>query len=206
MTFTSESFIVGLAGGSASGKSTFCSALHHELASGKPALLIQSISTDRYFLPDSKIPRFLSPSTGLETPDYNRPDSIDVERLVLDLNLISRSPEHPDVILLEGLMILHIAQVRQCLSLRLFIELEGEQRALRRLIRNIGHSYDPIINHDPQSIANYYLESAYMGHERFIEPSRRFADLTIRGDSDFTRTAPMVAAVIRDRLMVDSIH
>mgnify|MGYP000569068393 CR=1 FL=1 len=201
MTHTSRSFIVGLAGGSASGKSTLAAALTNQLASG-PNLTVRSISTDAYFLPDERIPRFRSPSTGLDTPDYNRPDSIDVPRLTRDLREHSMAPNHPDVILLEGLMVLHLEEIRALLDLRVFIELEGEKRALRRLVRNLGHAYDPINRHDPASIANYYLESAWVGHEKYIEPSRRFADLIVRGDGDFNRTAALLAAVIRSQVIM----
>jgi uridine kinase len=201
-----RSTLVGLAGGSASGKSTFSQALVKCLQTGLPEISVDVISTDRYFLPDDKIPRFVSPSTGLETPDYNRPDSIDVGRLLDDMDQRCQATDHPSVLLVEGLMVLHLAEVRERLDLRLFIELEGEKRALRRLVRNIGHTYDPITQHDPQSIATYYLESAYIGHHQYIEPSRIYADLTLRGDSDFNRTAPMLAAVIRQQVMIHSTH
>ena len=102
----------------------------------------------------------------------------------------------PDVLLLEGLMVLHIPDIREQLDLRLFVELDADTRALRRLVRNIGHQHDPIPDHSPQSIANYYLESAKVGHMRYIEPSVIYADLIVRGDADFGRVAPMVAAVI----------
>lgn len=200
MTTSPRSYIVGLAGGSASGKSTFAASLLKHLGEGNPVVCAQSISTDAYFLPDERIPRFISPSTGLSTPDYNRPDSIDTPRLVRDLQERSTAPGHPEVILLEGLMVLHLDEVRANLDLRVFVELEGEKRALRRLIRNLGHTYDPIINHDPASIANYYLESGWVGHEKYIEPSRRYADLIVRGDGDFNRTAAMLADVIRCRV------
>jgi hypothetical protein len=53
-------------------------------------------------------------------------------------------------------------------------------------------------SNDPVSIARYYRECARVGHARYVEPSRVFADLILRGDSDFARTAPLAAAVIRD--------
>ena len=93
-------------------------------------------------------------------------------------------------------MVLHIPELLQRLDLRLFIELDADQRALRRLMRNIGHNHDPYDDNSPQSIANYFLESAKVGHEKYVEPSRRCADLILRGDGDFTRTAPMVAMLV----------
>lgn len=164
------------------------------------ALRADLISTDDYFLPDDKIPRFHSPTSGRETPDYNRPDSIDAGSLRRDIRALSSKDGRADVLLVEGLMVLHLPEIRELFDLRLFLELEGEYRALRRLVRNLGEVYDPISDHSARSIANYYLESALVGHRKYVEPSRVHADLILRGDGDFTRTAPMVAAIVRERL------
>jgi uridine kinase len=196
-TSPSHSYIIGLAGGSAAGKSTFAEALLAALLCGTPPLSATLVSTDAYFLPDERIPRFHSPSTGLDTPDYNRPDSIDAGQLLSDIAALAAALEHPHVLLVEGLMVLYREDIRQILDLRLFLELEGEVRALRRLVRNLGGEFDPINKNDPASTANYYLESAWVGHGKYVEPSRRYADLILRGDGDFTRTAGMVADVVR---------
>lgn len=195
-----HSLIVGIAGGSASGKSTFSQYLVEILQRSHPPVSIRRICTDAYFLPATSIPKYLSPSTGLETPDYNRPDSIDCQKLITDLDDIRSAADHPDILILEGLMVLHIPDVRQRLDLRLFIELEPEARALRRLVRNLGKTYDPIVDNSASAIANYYLESAAVGHRQYIEPSRVYADIILRGDGDFQRTASLVADVIRARL------
>ncbi len=195
-----RSYLIGLAGGSASGKSTFAGALLDFLRSGQPSLRAELISTDAYFLPDTSIPRFRSPSTGRDTPDYNRPDSIDAAQLHADIRTAAAAPQHPDILLVEGLMVLHLPDIRRLFDLRLFLELEGEKRALRRLMRNLGEAYDPIIDSGAASIANYYLESAYIGHHKYVEPSRVHADLILRGDADFTRTAALLADLVRERL------
>ncbi len=204
MKYNSSTFIIGLAGGSASGKSTFCEALVHALAGGSPPLSTAVISTDAYFLPHDVIPRFVSPTRGEALPDYNRPDSIDVNRLLVDLAARSSAPGHPDVLVVEGLMVLHLPEVRERLDLRLFIELDADQRALRRLVRNLGHDYDPIADGSAEGIANYFLESAKVGHEKYVEPSRRFADLILRGDGDFQRSASMTADIVRGRIIAAS--
>lgn len=197
---TCSSFIAGIAGGSASGKSTFTSALARCFGGENPPLSIKVISTDDYFLPNETMPHFQSVAAGQELPDYNRPDSIDCARLVSDLKTLSQAEDRPDVILLEGLMVLHLPEVRERLDLRLFIELDAEERALRRLVRNLKQRGDPLPNHEPSTIAAYYLESARVGYWRYIEPSRAYADFILRGDGDFERTAALVAAMIRARL------
>ncbi len=195
---TPHAYLIGLAGGSASGKTTFAQALLHRLTHAQPALRAELLSTDAYFLPAGQIPTFVSPSTGLETPHYNRPDSLNLPALLADLNARRQStPKAADVILLEGLMVLAIPQLRELCDLRLFLDAPGEVRALRRLVRNLGHSYDPIVGQDAAAIANYYLESAWVGHEQFVQPSRVYADFLLRGDGDFQRSASLIAALVR---------
>ncbi len=190
------SFLIGLAGGSASGKSTFAGALVAALRAARPALVVEKISTDDYFLPNETMPSFYSPTRGASLPDYNRPDSLDAAALLRDLDARRAAPTCPDILLIEGLMVLHLPEIRERLDLRLFIELDADQRALRRLVRNLGQQYDPLDDNSAQAIANYFLESAKVGHEKYVEPSRRCADLILRGDGDFRRIAPMVAVMV----------
>jgi uridine kinase len=193
------SITIGIAGGSASGKSTFSQELVRILSSAPP-LSSATISTDDYFLPHELMPRFFSPSRQIHMPDYNQPDSIDLPLLITDINKVLSGGTPPDVFIIEGLMVLYIPQIRELLDLRLYIELDADQRALRRLVRNLGMDNDSLdgIN-TPQTIANYFLESAKVGHERFVDPSRIYADLILRGDGDHVRTAAMIAAIVREK-------
>jgi uridine kinase len=190
--------VVGLAGGSASGKTTFVSTLAPILEKGPPPLRVEILSMDRYFYRGAENgPTFVSPSTGEVRPDNNHPDSADNARLCADLDARRSAPDAPDVLIVEGLMALHVPAVRERLDLRLFLELDADERALRRLLRDTGAG--PRGGGDPQFVATYYRECARVGHARYVEPSRVHADLILRGDADFGRIAPLVAAVIRDR-------
>lgn len=193
-------FVIGIAGGSASGKSTFT----HELISVlllPPAIKVKAVSTDGYFWPDEKMPQFFSPTRQCRMPDYNHPESIDLQGLisVIDEHLVATHQE--EIVIIEGLMVLFHPELRERCDLRIFIELDPDQRALRRLIRNIGTENDPLGGvGTPETIANYFLESAKIGHERYVEPSRKHADLILRGDGNFSRTARMVSEIIRANL------
>ncbi len=191
-----RSLLVGIAGGSASGKSTFAAALARALAEANPPVRAEVVGTDRYFRSgEPDYPTFISPSTGRARPDDNHPDSVDHARLAADLDRRSRAAGAPQVLIVEGLMVLHVPAIRERLDLRLFVELDADERALRRLLRNLEADMG-----DAQTIATYYRESARVGHARYVEPSRVYADLIVRGDSDFSRTAPMVAAIVCARL------
>ena len=189
---------MGIAGGSASGKTTFVTELARTLAESASPPRTEVIGMDRYFYRGQNGgPTFTSPSTGETLPNNNVPGSADNAKLVLDLDALSISKDAPDVILLEGLMTLHVESIRARCDLKLFIDLEADLRAMRRMIRDMtGVRGNP----DPVFISTYYRECARVGHAEYVEPSRAFADLILRGDSDFSRTAPFVADVILKRI------
>ena len=99
----------------------------------------------------------------------------------------------PDALIVEGLMALHVEEIRKRLDMRVFIELEADVRALRRLLRDMNGGRGST---DPQWIATYYQECARVGHNAYVEPSRVYADLIVRGDADFARVAPLLAGAI----------
>lgn len=186
--------VVGIAGGSASGKSTFVGALKRHLEEQATSPHVELLSADAFFWADkSQGPKFTSPSTGEEHFNFNHPDALDLQQLLTRITVRSTSADAPHVLVVEGLMLLHIPEIRQLLDVRVFIELEPDVRALRRLLRDAQGGRGTTDHH---WIANYYLESARIGHNLFIEPSRVHADLIIRGDSDFSRTAPLLSAAI----------
>ncbi len=191
-----RAFLVGIAGGSASGKSTLAAALTQALGEGRPPLRCQIINTDRYFRQHEPDAPSVTLPNGEQHFDYNRPDSVDCARLADDLERLCRGADMPDVVLVEGLMVLCAPEICPHLDLRLFIELDADERALRRLLRNLGPA-SPIDMSKGQWIADYYNASARVGHIRYVEPSRVRADLILRGDADFARVAPMVAAIVR---------
>jgi uridine kinase len=192
--------VVGIAGGSASGKSTLAVALSDFLTRDEPQRRVEILSADAFFKQDkTQAPVFVSPSTGEEHLNRNHPDSTDNPRLIaaIEAHMLA---EASDVLLVEGLMVLQITEIREKLDLRLFIELDADERALRRLLRDMKGGR---ASTDPQFIAAYYLECARVGHYHFVEPSRSHADLIVRGDADFKRVVPMLAAVIQTRLHTD---
>jgi uridine kinase len=189
--------IVGIAGGSASGKSTLAAALADALNAleGRRTAVV---AADRYMYRDrTRGPTFVSPSSGAVMFNANHPESVEWERLLRDLDAQLLEADGPAIILVEGLMVLHEPQMRQRLDLRLFVELDADERALRRLLRDMHNGRG---NGDPVGIATYYRECARVGHAQYVEPSRVHADLILRGDADWTRLQPLLLAVIEERL------
>jgi uridine kinase len=194
-----NSLIVGIAGGSASGKTTFTAALQASFASKYPEVSLLALGMDRYFYRGAHGgPVFTSPTSGESLPNNNHPNSADNARLIADLQSMSTAPDAPDLIIVEGLMTLHVDELRALLDIKIFVELDADVRALRRLLRDMNGGRG---NTDPAWIAQYYRECARVGHNAYVEPSRAYADLIIRGDSDFDTIAPIVAAAIHSKLV-----
>ena len=193
-----QCLLVGIAGGSASGKTTLTQALASRLTVCDPPVQVEIIGMDRYFYRGRHPgPVFVSPSSGESLPDNNHPDSADNARLTVDIDARRAADDAPEIILLEGLMALHIPELRERCDLRLFIDLDADVRALRRLLRDMtGVRGNP----DPAFISTYYQECARVGHNLYVQPSREYADLIIRGDSDFSRISQMVAGLLRSRM------
>jgi uridine kinase len=202
-----RSFRVGVAGGSASGKSALVNALVNELSNRRPALQALVLRADDYFFNDiSAMPTFVLSPTGQRVPDHNQPDSADYPRLIADVDTRSAAGDAPDVLIVEGLMVLYVPELCHRFDLRVFVELDADERALRRMVRNMERQDDPVTKHDPRLIAAYYLESARVGHARYVEPSRVYADLILRGDADLARSSAFIADILCARVRGESIQ
>jgi uridine kinase len=184
--------VVGIAGGSASGKTTIATALKSQLeAAGER---VDVLACDPYMHHDlDRGPTFRAVATGALTFDCNQPESIDWAAVLRDLDARTSASDAPDVLLVEGLMVLHIDAVRERLDLRLFVELDADERALRRMLRDMSSTRGL---DDPAEIAAYYLASARGGHARWVEPSRVHADLILRGDGPMDRIGPLLVAAV----------
>ncbi|MCJ7548368.1 MAG: hypothetical protein MUQ30_01635, partial [Anaerolineae bacterium] len=107
------SLVVGIAGGSASGKSTFTAALLEALPVLCPGAGVRVMHSDRYFrVGTPEMPMFVSPSSGKRQPDMNHPDSIDTQRMLVDLDALARAEDAPDILILEGHLVLCWPEVR----------------------------------------------------------------------------------------------
>lgn len=169
--------IIGVAGGSASGKSTFAQLLANAIH--EKGISVKNVSMDSYFLPDEKLPVSKSPvNSSKEYRDYNHPDSFDLQLLNKDIDAFAKNGEY-SVIIIEGLLTLWETELRNKLSLKLFIDCPSDIRIVRRLKRNMqyGLSFD--------EIADVYVNLVRYRHEEFVEPTKNQADLIIDGSSDF---------------------
>jgi uridine kinase len=189
--------IIGIAGGSAAGKSTLTLALVDTLRQ-QSAHRVAMITSDHYLNSIHPCaPTFVYSTTGERLFNADHPDAIEWEALLRDLDALLAREDAPDIVFLEGHLILHEPSVRARMHIRLFVDLDADERVLRRLLRDI---HSGRVNPDPMFIANYYRECARVGHAQYIEPSRVHADLIVRGDADWQRLRPLLLAMIAAQL------
>ncbi len=200
-------FLIGVAGGTGSGKTTVARKIYDALHLDSAVLLDQ----DAYY-------RELSHLSLEERSQVNfdHPDAFDSDLLVEHLKelAIGRAIEKPlydfsrhtrsadsvrveprDVIVLEGILALAEPAVRDLLDLKIFVDADADIRFIRRLERDMeerGRSLDDVVQQ--------YLSTVRPMHFEFVEPSKRYADIILpRGGHNESGIAVIVARV-RERL------
>jgi uridine kinase len=179
--------IIGIAGGTGSGKTTVARSVIDRLGSDK----VTFISQDNYY----KDQPHLS-FAEREAINYDHPFAFDndllVEHLkrlkegisviapVYDFTIHARSSTETlelkpnNIVILEGLHVLSEEKLRPLLNIKVFVDTDPDVRILRRVLRDIEERGRTI-----HSIHDQYLNTVKPMHEAFIEPSKKYADLII---------------------------
>lgn len=179
--------IIGIAGGSASGKSSIAKVLKDEFKDSQSVVILRM---DDYYNDQSDLPmekRLLT--------NYDHPFAFDIELLVSDLkklkareivkkpvyDFMNHTRSHftetiqpSDVIVVEGLMTLDIEDVRNMLDIKVFVDTAADIRFIRRLIRDVNKR-----GRDMDNVIDQYINTVRVMHDQFIEPSKRYADIII---------------------------
>jgi uridine kinase len=178
--------VIGIAGGSGSGKTSVTKAIYEQFK-GHSILLLEQ---DYYYKDQSHIPM----EQRLQT-NYDHPLAFDNELLiehmkqllqyqsinkpVYDYKLHTRSNEiiyvePKDVIILEGILVLEDERLRDLMDIKLFVDTDADIRIIRRMLRDIkerGRSLDSVIDQ--------YLSVVRPMHNQFTEPTKRYANIII---------------------------
>ena len=182
-----KSVIIGIAGGSASGKSSISRRLKERYENTNSVVIIRQ---DDYY----KDQKNKTMEERVKT-NYDHPFAFDndlfvaqlkqlmagvaIEKPVYDFVVHTRSEETEhiepsDVIVIEGLFILEDEQLRDLCDIRIFVDTDDDIRFIRRLIRDVkkrGRTIDSVIEQ--------YTTTVKVIHNTFIEPSRKYADIII---------------------------
>lgn len=161
-------YIIGIAGGTASGKSTLCEKLENQLSDMK----VKVLHMDTFFKWGA-LPTAVSHLSGKTYDDYNCPDTVKWDEFHQAFDEAA-SGNH-DVILVEGLLVLWDEYLKDKMDLRLFIDCRADERIVRRIRRNTarGMTFD--------EVADFYLDMVRFRHDQYVEPTKWTADLIING-------------------------
>ena len=181
-------FIIGIAGGSASGKTVFCRALVEALSGHN----VKVFEMDDYF--KEQVPKSKAPITGKIYDDYQNPDGIDLQRM---------KNEHfaakEDIVIVEGLFTLADEDIHRRLDLKLYIDCQADERIVRRLKRyqtEGGFDEDFLKNETFGWLSDYNLDLVRYRHDEYIEPSKWRADIILNGSMPSERALEMVKGYV----------
>jgi uridine kinase len=177
--------MIGIAGGSASGKTTVVKKLAEHFGDQ-----IHVLGHDNYYRAHDDMP--YEERTKL---NYDHPDAFETDYMVrhlLDLKA-GKSIDHPTydyvvhnraeakvhmeprpVIIVEGILVLESEELRELMDLRVFVDTDAEERLTRRILRDTQERGRSV-----ESVLHQYIETVKPMHEKYIEPSKKYADIIV---------------------------
>ena len=197
-------FVIGIAGGTGSGKSTIA----RSIAASVPSELVALVEHDAYY-------RDLSHLSDEERAkvNFDHPDALETSLLVEQLAAFKGGQPIPvpiydfashtrrkevrwieprPLLVLEGILVLAEARLRELLDLKLYVDTDADIRVFRRLERDIqerGRSFD--------SVREQYDASVRPMHLQFVEPSKRWADVILPEGGDNRAAVELLVSKIR---------
>ena len=200
-------FLIGIAGGTGSGKTTVARRIYESLHLDSAVF----IDYDSYY-------RELGHLSLEERQkvNFDHPDSLDnelftehlealvawrpIEKPVYDFTAHTRAPrtvrvEPRGVILVDGILLFVEPKLRDMFDLKIFVDTEADVRFIRRLRRDIEQR-----GRSTQSVIDQYLNTVRPMHFEFVEPSKRWADVILPRGGNNAAGIEVIAASIRERM------
>lgn len=197
-------FVIGVAGGTGSGKTTFTKNIVNALKRDH----VSVIQHDWYYRDRSAVPEDERASIN-----YDHPNALETSLLIKHLRALRAGrPVCPPrynfvthtrmeggeevrptpVIIVEGILLFAEEALRNLFDLKIFVQTEADLRLLRRLQRDLserGRSFE--------SAVSQYLGSVRPMHEMFVEPSKEYADIIVPASRENQKAIRMVVDLIR---------
>ncbi len=203
--------VIGIAGGSASGKTTVAKKIlqaHY----GQPIALLDQ---DAYYQDLSHLPL-----EERKKVNFDHPDAIDNALMVEHLQALKagRAVDKPcysfqeytrtsgsvrvepaSIVIVEGILVLATRELREQIDVKIFVEADDDIRFIRRLTRDVNERGRTI-----ERVVDQYLETVRPMHQSFVIPSKRHADVIIPSAGPNDVAIGMVVNAIRQHLFQDS--
>jgi uridine kinase len=199
---TTGPLIIGLAGGSGSGKTTIARSIVEAIGRDDVVLL----QHDAYYRDQSALPIEERAKVNYDHPDSLETDLLvghlenllagqSVQRPVYDFTVHNRSSESVLIeprpaIIVEGILVLYEPDLRRLMDLKIYVDTESDLRILRRLERDIherGRTFD--------SVYDQYLATVRPMQMQFVEPSKRYADIVIPEGYNLGAVGTVISAI-----------
>ena len=197
-------YIIGIAGGTGSGKTTVARKIIESLPKGEVALIPQDSyyidATDMTMEERRKINydhpcafdwkllirqvKELKAGRAIEQPTYSY---LECNRLKETIHVEPRK-----VILIEGILALSNKELRDLMDIKIFVDTAADVRILRRILRDVKERGRTL-----ESVMEQYLTTVKPMHEAFVEPSKRNADIIVPNGGENTTAIEMLAHHIR---------
>lgn len=179
-------YIIGIAGGTASGKTTVVKEIVNSLPAGEVVVIPQ----DSYYKDSSHVP-----VEKRQFINFDHPEAFDWELMVEQLTMLregksidqpkysyitcTRQPEtvHIEprkIIIIEGIMALVSPELRELMDLKIFVDAEADDRLIRLIRRDIVER-----GRTPEMVLSRYERIVKAMHDEFIEPTKKYADIII---------------------------
>ncbi|WP_262696555.1 uridine kinase [Mesonia aquimarina] len=199
--------IIGIAGGTGSGKTSLVKKILDSLNSNE----INLISQDSYYKENNK----LSQKERAQI-NFDHPDAIDFELLTTHLKELktgktiaqptysfiehnrmaaTQKIEPKKIILVEGILIFNHQELRDLFDVKIFVDADTDERLIRRLKRDIKER-----GRNLEEVLTRYQNTLKPMHQQFIEPSKAFADIIIPNNHYNSTAVNIVQAIIKNGL------
>lgn len=182
-----ESFVIGIAGGSGSGKSTLSERIKNAFPNQ-----VALIRCDDYYISQNEIPLKERKNLNYDTPQALELDLMlehvkalkarhDINAPLYDFVSHSRCKETQHIearpiVLIDGILIFTSQKLRSLMDLKIYVDVAADERILRRAVRDVttrGRSLDDVVNQ--------YLTTVKPMHDKYVEPTKAYADLIVSG-------------------------
>ncbi|GLG99503.1 Uridine-cytidine kinase [Gryllus bimaculatus] len=202
-------FLIGVAGGTASGKSTVCKRIMEKLGQvdkDHAERQVVCISQDSFYRELSSAEKGKAEKGQF---NFDHPDAFNEELILRTLKdiLAGKKCEIPlsetqfqtiypaDVVLFEGILVFFFPEIRELFHMKLFVDTDSDTRLARRVPRDINER-----GRDLEQVLNQYMNFVKPAFEEFCSPTKKYADVIIPRGADNTVAIELIVQHIRDFL------